>query len=423
MALVTPIRWTPDPAALESTRMSRNAAPAPNPTAHAASSVPTADWNPTVLVVDDHPANVSLLSAALRDMGIQVLSATDGPTALARMDEHTVDLVLLDAVMPGMSGFEVARAIRTRRPNELLPIVMVTALDSQEDLERAFEAGANDFVRKPVNVTEVRARVKSFLFLRRQERQLAAALRSARALTEFQQDLAALLVHDLKGPLATIRVLTQLIRDELSTNPEAVPSDLAEIERTCEKLSNMVLGLIDISRLEQAALVIERKPVDLGALARDALNTFAAQAAARNIAFEAHGEATIMGDPSLLARVVSNLVENAITHTPAHGAVIVCAGGDTSGRRVLRVTNTGSTLPMAERERIFDKYAGRSTRTRTSRGLGLYFCKLVVEAHGGTIGVQGPEQGPISFVIAFEPDSPASATNETTAPPNTLTKE
>lgn len=169
-------------------------------------------------------------------------------------------------------------------------------------------------------------------------------------------------------------MLTQLIRDELSTSPEAVPADLTEIERTCDKLSDMVLGLIDISRMEQATIVIERKPVDLGSLARDALNTFAAQAARRGIAFEAHGEAVVQGDPALLGRVVANLVENAITHTPNNGAVIVYAGGDASGRRSLRVTNTGSTLPLAERERVFDKYAGGRGPggRRLHRGLGLY---------------------------------------------------
>lgn len=357
----------------------------------------------TVLIVDDQPANVELLTQALSGMGLRLLSATDGPAALAVLDAAPVDLVLLDALMPGMSGFEVAQAIRERRPGELLPVVMVTALDAQEDLERAFAAGVNDFLRKPVNIAEVRARVRSFLRMRRQERELAQALRVARALRDFQQDLAALLVHDLKGPLATIRVLTHLIRDELTTAPEAAPEDLAAIEQTCDRLSDMVLGLIDISRMEQAAIVLDKKPTDLARLAKDALQTFAAQAAQRNITCEAHGEATVVGDPSLLSRVVSNLVENAIAHTPEGGAVIVYAGGDASGRRSLRVTNTGPGLPLGERDKIFEKY-GRGRRPaagRLNRGLGLYFCRLAVEAHGGTISVEGPEAGPITFVVTL----------------------
>jgi DNA-binding response OmpR family regulator len=159
-----------------------------------------AEQTPAVLIVDDQPANVALLTAALTGMGLRLLTAYDGPAALALVDAEPADLILLDAMMPGMTGFDVVREVRTRRADELLPVVMVTALDSQEDLERAFEAGVNDFLRKPVNIAEVRARVRSFLTMRRQERELARALRAARALGEFQQDLSQLLVHDLKAP-------------------------------------------------------------------------------------------------------------------------------------------------------------------------------------------------------------------------------
>ena len=357
----------------------------------------------TVLIVDDQPANIRVLTQALAGMGFEILSAPGGQEALDLLAARSVDLVLLDAMMPGMSGFEVAARIREDRRDELLPIVMVTALDSQEDLERAFAAGVNDFLRKPVNIPEVRARVTSFLRMRRQERDLTRALRVAHSLGEFQQDLSSLLVHDFKGPLATIRVLTQLIRDELPRHPDAVPNDLVEIENTCDRLTQMVLGLIDISKMEQAAISLERQPIDLGDLARDALRSFAAQAAARGITFEAQGQAALDGDPGLLSRVVQNLVENAIAHTPDRGAVMIFASGDESGRRTLRVTNTGSSLATEDRRQVFEKYgrAQGSVNGRTQRGLGLYFCRLAIEAHGGAIDVQGPENGPITFVVTL----------------------
>ena len=168
-------------------------------------------------------------------------------------------------------------------------------------------------------------------------------------------------------------------------------------------------------------MTLERQPLDLGDLARDALHAFAAQAAAREITFEAQGQADIEGDPGLLSRVVANLVENAIAHTPDRGAVMIFAGGDESGRRTLRVTNTGSKLPFEDRGHVFEKYgrARTSTPARSQRGLGLYFCRLAVEAHGGTIDVQGPEQGPITFVVtlrarasAAEPAQPAGCKPE-----------
>jgi signal transduction histidine kinase len=374
-----------------------------------------------VLIVDDQPANIRVLTQALAGMGLRVLSASNGEDALGILARESIDLILLDAMMPGMSGFEVAQRVRENRSDELLPIVMVTALDSQEDLERAFAAGVNDFLRKPVNIPEVRARVTSFLRMRRQERDLTQALRTARSLGEFQQDLASLLVHDFKGPLATIRVLTNLIRDELPIRPDAVPGDLGAIEQTCDRLTQMVLGLIDISKMEQAALTLECQQVDLGELARDALRAFAAQAAAREITFEAQGQAPLQGDPGLLSRVVANLVENAIAHTPDRGAVMIFASADETGRRTLRVTNTGSSLPYGERAHVFEKYGRARTHHqtqpagRTQRGLGLYFCRLAVEAHGGTIEVQGPENGPITFELTFSANAKTGHQTDTGA--------
>ena len=121
---------------------------------------------PRILVVDDIAANVELLEAFLMIEGYEVIVAYDGEEALARVNEDEPDLVLLDVMMPGLNGFEVCKRLRNIEASQLIPIVLVTALDQMEDKLRGLEAGADDFLTKPFNRLELKARIRSLLRIR-----------------------------------------------------------------------------------------------------------------------------------------------------------------------------------------------------------------------------------------------------------------
>ena len=118
---------------------------------------------PKILVVDDTPLNVKMLADILTFKGYQVATATGGKAALAALEQNVPDLVLLDVMMPDMNGYEVCKAIRANPLTEMLPVVMVTALDPGSERVKGIEAGADDFLSKPINQPELLARVKSLL--------------------------------------------------------------------------------------------------------------------------------------------------------------------------------------------------------------------------------------------------------------------
>ncbi len=121
---------------------------------------------PTVLVVDDNQQNLELLLAYLEDMNCQTVGAHDGPRALKIVAENPPDLILLDVMMPKMSGFEVCKRLKNDPKTTDIPIIMVTALNEFGDIERGIDSGTDDFISKPVNKLELTTRVKTMLKLK-----------------------------------------------------------------------------------------------------------------------------------------------------------------------------------------------------------------------------------------------------------------
>jgi putative two-component system response regulator len=118
---------------------------------------------PVILVVDDQPQNIELLEAYLVPQGYEIVKAANGEEALEKLSSSQIDLILLDVMMPGMDGFEVTRRVRRDDKKRLLPIILVTALRETEDRVKGIEAGCDDFISKPVDKTELLARVRSLL--------------------------------------------------------------------------------------------------------------------------------------------------------------------------------------------------------------------------------------------------------------------
>jgi len=371
-----------------------------------------------VLVVDDHPANRELARATLEDEGHVVHLAEGGTAALETFARIAPDCVLLDIRMPDMDGFETCRRMRALPGGAETPIIFITALRDVDAFDHAQAVGADDFLTKPVRPTELIIRVSAALKLRRvtaERHELYDLLRRQRddlmRATLQHERLTAFLVHDLKNPVAGM----QLAADLLLRFPEPAERvvDIAErIKREAQGLLRMIMELLDISRADAGSMTIARTPLDLCTLVGETLESMAPAAESNEVTLEADvGAWRAHADAHLVRRVLENLVDNAIRHAPPGTRVQVKTAPlepDRGTGVYLRVSDAGRGVPAELRERIFDRFvqadAPAAARARTNRGLGLAFCKLVAEAHGGAIWVEDATPG-ASFVVRLPDDS------------------
>jgi two-component system, sensor histidine kinase and response regulator len=367
--------------------------------------VETLEEKARILVVDDNEQNRALAKATLEEEGYEVVLATGGEEGLRAFETNPPDCVLLDVRMPGMDGFAVCERIRALPIGTDTPIVFLTAQRDVDTFDAALRAGGDDFLTKPVRPTELALRVQAALKLRR----LNASNREYYDTARRQRDdlmrlqlqkerLMAFVVHDLKNPVGTVDLHAQvLLRDK--ELPTRVRATAASIRDEVRSLMRLLLNLLDISKSEEGQLVPSPSDIDVPALVAGVFEALEVRARAKTISLESEvNTPRVRADADLLRRIVENLLENALRHAPEDSVVRVSTVEHPEGFE-LRVSDSGPGVPPAMRETIFERFiqveSGERSVTRSGRGLGLAFCRLAVEAHGGRIWVEDGAPGAV----------------------------
>ena len=379
---------------------------------------------PLILVADDVPANVELLFDQLHVLGFRAVAAYDGPSALRVCADRHPDLCILDVSMPAgdlgvddrSTGFEVCRRIKRDPRTARIPVIFVTALNDTTDRVKAIEAGGDDFLTKPHNRLVLGARVRSLLKLKAATDALEESLRKQKELEKVRDDLMKMIVHDLKSPLpSVIGAMEMLIDGDFGPLTEYQRKALGDTEARAQDLLGLIEDLLEVARLEESRLALNLSPLApttlLGEVAREW--EIRVQQERARLVLEVVGDARpVDADQALIKRVFSNLIQNALTHSAR--AVTVTLGARTdSGGTLFTVADDGVGIPPEYHDIIFRKFEQVKTphipRVRSS-GLGLAFCKLVVEAHGGRIWVKsGPERQGSAFHFWLPQHPPAAS--------------
>lgn len=340
---------------------------------------------PSILVIDDEPDNFDVVDTFLSENEYQLNYAPGGQEALDLLETFQPDIILLDLMMPNMSGIEFCNIFKVDPKWQHIPIIMVTSLTSKKDLGRCLAAGADDFISKPVNSTELRARLQSMLRIKQQYDNVEALMR-------LREDMVNMMVHDLRNPISTILLAAEVLRYP-NLSPEKQQTKLDQIVMGCQELRSLVDDLLLMAKLESGKLTLNCSDVDLGhvcELAIAGLREIAAQRHLQLIAkFPESNPRHIKVDPALFRRVIDNLLSNAIKFSPRDSFITLQL--DYLGEQgvQVQVADLGPGVNEELRQSIFEKYEiGTFIKGVSQTGLGLAFCKIVVEAHGGKIRVE-----------------------------------
>jgi two-component system, sensor histidine kinase and response regulator len=349
-----------------------------------------------VLVVDDDVVICRQMAAGLASAGYQVVTAHDGERALDQAQETPPDLAIVDLEMPGTNGLDVIRRLK-QLFGPAVHIIVMTGHDDDASHKEAFDAGTDDFVVKPTGMSELKRRLAAATRNHRAYVEVRVAKEAADRRMAYGAEASALLAHDLNNGLAVALSNLQYLRDVLALDGDQRDA-LDTTVRSLRRMSSLVANFVDIARFEDAAV----KPMVASTLAYHVLESVLevnASSLQRGVTITIDCEPGLMArfDAALVERVLHNLVGNASRYCNQGGVISVTArrwnDGDDSIE--ISVTNSGPQIPENIRPQLFGKYVRGGGG---KRGMGLYFCRLVAEAHGGRIDYEASGIGP-RFVI------------------------
>ena len=336
----------------------------------------------SLLVVDDNEMNRNLMSLQLTRQGYQVAAAASGIQALNMMEEQDYDLILLDIMMPGMSGLEVLEIIRKKHTLISLPVIMVTADDLQESIVDALQRGANDYLIKPLNVPVTIARIKSQL--------------TSKDLATLKDEFVRFASHDLKKPLIVIEdVVDTLIKEcnEGKSTPEDLQELLQIIQKTSNNMGQIISGFLDTKKLQSTDLAPEYKPTQLNELVEKSIQANASYARKKGVHLEIQLDTnlpTVAVDEFRITQVLDNLIGNAMKFSPSNTTTTVRTRCD-DNHVYAEVCDGGPGLTEDDMHKLFLKdvaLSNRPTGNETSTGVGLLLSKQFIDLHQGQIGAR-----------------------------------
>jgi signal transduction histidine kinase len=362
-----------------------------------------------ILIAEDEAVTRTMLDDMLRAEGFVTVLARDGAEALRIVGQEEVDLLLLDVMMPVHDGFEVCRRAKdeARLRARFLPVLFLTALTQREARLQGLALGADDYLTKPFHRAEVLLRVRGLLSTKFLYDEIIRRYQALEQLEQMQRRLASFIVHDFKNPLTGLIANLQLLEREVGANvSDKAKGFLQDARLSGKRLFEMVGTLLDVYRMEEGALPLQRVKLDLRSVFEEALQDFEALARFKELTLDlriAENLPTCLADRGLVVRILGNLVANAVRHSPRGKQIVLDARLDDQGEKLLlSVIDQGNRIPPEHRHLIFQKFGRIEVPGGASgHGLGLTFCRLAAESHGGEIYVEDAAEVGNRFVVTL----------------------
>jgi len=346
-----------------------------------------------ILIVDDEQDVVDLLRYNLEKAYYETVVALSGQQAIEAVRLHTPDVVLLDIMLPDISGWEICKTLRESSLGKFLPIIMLTALADEEARIKGLTLGANDYLAKPFSLRELQLKIRKCL----DQRQM---IKSFIAKEQDHDTSLRYLVHELRNSLSVIGNFSALaLRKEKDAKKY-----LKTINSTSTHAENLLNDTSLLARLEMEGAAFPIAPVDISAVCEEVADMFRDEAKKNEIGIEIINTTRYMvkGDRTAVRQVLVNLVSNAVKYNRRGGKVRI-SFDDTGSCLQISIQDEGCGVSSEELPHIFDKfYRAAGSERKKGAGLGLYIVKLMAHAMGGDVTVSSNIDEGSVFTVTFK---------------------
>ena len=344
-----------------------------------------------ILIVDDVMSNVLLLKVLLTNEKFAIATASNGRQALEQVEKENPDLVLLDVMMPDMSGFEVAQHLKSNPNTADIPIIFLTALNSTADIVKGFQVGANDFISKPFKKEDLIIRVTHQISLVAAKRLILSKTEELQRTIAGRDKLYSVIAHDLRSPMGSIKmVLNMLI---LNLPSEKIGAEMYELltmaNQTTEDVFSLLDNLLKWTKSQIGKLNVVYQDVDLVEVTDGVIEIFSMVASLKKIRIREMKPEKMMvnADIDMLKTVVRNLLSNAIKFSKENSEVLVKME-EVDGMAVVSVQDHGCGISEEGQKKLLHTdthFSTFGTNNEEGSGLGLLLCKDFVVKNGGKL--------------------------------------
>ena len=359
-----------------------------------------------ILAVDDHEVNLKLISNYLRDSGYKLILANDGNKALEILKDGTIDLILLDIMMPDMDGYEVCRKVKENPKTSEIPVIFLTAKTQTEDLVESFKTGAVDFITKPFKRDELLMRVKTHL-------DLAVSRKKIVEMNRTRDKLYSIIAHDIRSPFAAItQTIDTIINGYIEIGTAEYFETFQLLKQKTEQTSMLLNNLLEWTKLHSDSISLSPKMINIHEMLAECLQLMKGIALHKNITIdlEISGNTQAFFDEVTIHTAFRNIISNAIKFTPENGRILITSAK--AGEFIaIVIQDTGSGISKENIDKVLnahDHTASTANNNEMGNGLGLFLIRDFVEQNHGKIKVESREGSGTNFMVYL----PVNAFNE-----------
>lgn len=358
-----------------------------------------------LLVVDDVQTNVLLLKALLSKEGYNILVANNGLEALDKVKEEQPDLILLDVMMPGMDGFEVAEKMMAEEKLSGIPIIFLTALDDTESIVKGFKLGASDFISKPFRKEELMVRIRHQLSLVSARHIIEAQTEELRKIIDGRDKMYSVIAHDLRSPMASMKMLLNTIM--MSVHRENMDPDIFDMLEMSNKTSEEVFSLLDNllkwTKSQLGKLTVVPQCLDITALVGGVIEVMIPVAEVKKIRLiqEESPSYLVKVDIEMIKSVIRNLLSNAVKFSPQEAEIKIKLM-ENEGKIIVSVADHGRGIRKEDQPKLLKDathFTTFGTNSEEGSGLGLLLCRDFVQKNGGELWFESEEN--VGSVFSF----------------------